>query len=212
MHTQWQLKLARLLAGVRKALGCGSLLASAWLLSSCMGGPLIQQLATSMVSNALDQTVSDAYDAHLLKKANEVPSIQLKDTPPDPYWSMFVTSGFETAPPVENSISLPKAPLPSVAASRLVKVEVWNVLLGDEKLQVMQRALALGSSYVPEPRDWAKWQVATGSIGDANEKAGKPKSLLFLVPPDMGKLTSGEHAIIEIAESGGLHIARYSAE
>lgn len=183
------------------------------LLAGCMGGPIAQQIVTSMISNKVDQVTSDAYDSYLLQQANEKKSITLKDTEPDRYWAAFVTSGFNTIPanPEQEALDrqaerakeeadLANAP----EASKLVSVEVWNVLIGDEKLRVLNKAKDLGATDLPAPQEWIKWQVATGAL-----VSDPTKMLTFLVPPDLGKISSGKHTYVEIQESGGLHIARY---
>ncbi|MGZ8961877.1 MAG: hypothetical protein ACXW1P_10620, partial [Methylophilaceae bacterium] len=96
-----------------------------------MGGPIAQQIVTSMISQTADKITSNAYDNYLLNKANERPNVVLKDTEPDRYWGAFVTSGF--LPATAESMTADKLTGDSAAndaqqaaSSRLVCVEVWN--------------------------------------------------------------------------------------
>lgn len=99
---------------------------------------------------------------------------------------------------------LPANPNATVEASRLVRVEIWNAVIGDEKLALLQKAYGLGSEYLPAQNDWAKWQVAIGNL--ENDKS---RTIHFLVSPEMGRIHSGEMALVEIAPVGGMHVARY---
>jgi len=85
-------------------------------------------------------------------------------------------------------------------------VEVWNLLIGDEKRLVLERAYALGNAELPPKRDWEQVNVATGAIA-----GGEQQPVTFLVPPQLGKLRSGQLAIVELGQAGDLSIARYPA-
>ncbi|MFA6179347.1 MAG: hypothetical protein WC696_07035 [Candidatus Methylopumilus sp.] len=176
-----------------------------------MGGPIAQQIVTSMISQTADKITSNAYDNYLLNKANERPNVVLKDTEPDRYWGAFVTSGF--LPATADTMTADKLAGDNTgndpqqaASSRLVCVEVWNVLLGEEKISVLEKAQLLGATQLPKPEEWARWQVATGSL-----ETDSKRTITFLIPPDFGKFVSGERAFVEISDVGGLHIARHLA-
>jgi len=176
-----------------------------------MGGPIAQQIVTSMISQTADKITSNAYDNYLLNKANERPNVVLKNTEPDRYWGAFVTSGF--LPATADTMAADKLARDSAgndpqqaASSRLVCVEVWNVLLGEEKISVLEKAQLLGATQLPKPEEWARWQVATGSL-----ETDSKRTITFLIPPDFGKFVSGERAFVEISDVGGLHIARHLA-
>ena len=182
-------------------------------LSGCVGGPIAQQIASSIISQTADNYTSNKYDEYLLNKAKERPNIVLKNTEPDRYWAAFVTSGFAEAPvtPVVDNAS--KKSDSSMAeksehteSSRLVCVEVWNLLIGQEKISVLEKAQLLGSTQLPKPEEWANWQVATGAL-----ETDSKRTITFLIPPDFGKFVSGERAFVEISDVGGLHIARHLA-
>jgi len=182
-------------------------------LSGCMGGPIAQQIVSSIISQTADNYTSNKYDEYLLNKAKERPNIVLKDTEPSRYWAAFVTSGFDTVPTTPASDSAPKQAdnisannAERTESSRLVCVEVWNLLIGQEKISVLEKAQLLGSTQLPKPEEWAQWQVATGAL-----ETDSKKTITFLIPPDFGKFVSGERAFVEISDVGGLHIARHLA-
>jgi len=190
---------------------CFALALTVVTLSGCMGGPIAQQIVTSMISQTADKITSNAYDNYLLNKANERPNVVLKDTEPDRYWGAFVTSGF--LPATADAMAADKLARDSAgndpqqaASSRLVCVEVWNLLLGEEKISVLEKAQLLGATQLPKPEEWARWQVATGSL-----QTDSKRTITFLIPPDFGKFVSGERAFVEISDVGGLHIARHLA-
>jgi len=182
-------------------------------LSSCVGASIGQQLAQSVIMRATDTAVSNAMDAQERQQAEAQRNIVLKDTVPDEYWGAFITSNFATiTPKVEPLPELPKnAPLdnvqtPKLSASRLVSVEVWSLMLGDEKNSVLQKAQLMGATMLPPSNKWQYWQVATGAIQDS---AKQP--IVFLIPPELGRLRSGERAVVEMAGTGELNVARYAA-
>lgn len=199
------------MSGLSTQTKCFALALTVVTLSGCMGGPIAQQIVTSMISQTADKITSNAYDNYLLNKANERPNMVLKNTEPDRYWGAFVTSGF--LPATADTMAADKLAGDSAgndpqqaASSRLVCVEVWNVLLGEEKISVLEKAQLLGATQLPKPEEWARWQVATGSL-----ETDSKRTLTFLIPPDFGKFVSGERAFVEISDVGGLHIARHLA-
>lgn len=209
----------------------GKLIASglAMLLTGCMGGPIAQQIAQSVAMRSLDKTTSDAYDNYLLKQDEGSRSLPLKDTEPDEYWASFVTSGFSTVETVKEplpdyrqaSINTPSAPdqaakndaapaefsSPTQAAlvqSKLVRVELWNLLIGDEKRSILEKARLMGATGIPPTTEWPRWQLATGApVGD------RQQPITFLIPPDFGRMKSGDYAVVEVAGAGELNVARY---
>jgi hypothetical protein len=199
------------------------------LLTGCMGGPIAQQIAQSIAMRSLDKTTSDAYDNYLLKQDEASRSLPLKDTEPDQYWASFVTSGFSTVETVKEPLpdyrqasinkpstaELPIANDPAVAEvdskaqaalvqSKLVRVELWNLLIGDEKRSILEKARLMGASGVPPTTEWPHWQLATGApVGDHQQP------ITFLIPPDFGRVKSGDYAVVEVAGAGELNVARY---
>ena len=122
-----------------------------------------------------------------------------------------------------------------IKTNQLVRVELFNVLIGSEKAAIYEKARLVGATQLPNARDWAYWQVAIGEIKGEIKSAIKskinseveayatstenPKSKLtpatnnkqitFLIPPHFGKLTSGSITMVELANPGELNIARY---
>ncbi|MDO9366715.1 MAG: hypothetical protein Q7T58_10360 [Methylotenera sp.] len=47
--------------------------------------------------------------------------------------------------------------------SKLVSVEVWNLLIGDEKQSVFEKAKLQGSTIIPPKEEWSQWQIAVGA-------------------------------------------------
>ena len=182
-------------------------------LAGCFGGTIAEQLISSAITRGADTAFSNALDAR--DRAEAAKGITLKDTEPDEYWGTFLTSGFTTVTPVSEPLpdyrqaefKKPSTLNPLIESSRLVKVELWNYLIGQEKYSVLERARRLGATALPPQTEWPRWQVATGGL-----EGEKSKTITFLVPPDFGTLKSGDDALVEISGIGGVHIARYPAQ
>jgi hypothetical protein len=86
-----------------------------------------------------------------------------------------------------------------------VRVELFNLLIGDEKNAVYEQARLMGSTSLPQKREWALWRVGTGAIQE------NKKTITFLIPPQFGKLPSGAITMVELASPGELNVARYKA-
>ncbi|HEY3301663.1 MAG TPA: hypothetical protein VGJ90_12905 [Methylophilaceae bacterium] len=151
----------------------------------------------------------------------------------DKYLSAFLFSGFEETPPNTPDINKAEAaPTPTVEsepatieASHLVSVEVWSIILGEEKISLLAKAQNLGATQLPPPREWHEWRMAIGSLEGlgfnregldrdgletkSNNESDAKKTILFIAPPDFAKFKNGDHVIVEILNSGGVHIARY---
>ncbi len=187
-----------------------------------MGGPVAQQIARSILMRGADKIVNNAYEAELREEEKHR---TLADTPPDRYRDAFLTAGFETITPsiealpasavaVNNGVidltgNLTDAKPIQAQATRLIHVEVWNLIIGDEKMMLLEKVRSLGAE-VPPKDDWQRWRVATGA--PVGEKAGeKNKPITFLIPPDMGRIGSGDRAVVEMVELDQMHVARYAA-
>jgi hypothetical protein len=179
-------------------------------LAGCMGGSIAQQLASSLAIRAADKITSNAIEAQQRKNEEERRKVVLKGTAPDEYWGAFVTSRFSTISPVSEPLPANIAAENKTAApqaTRLVRVEIWNLLVGEEKHSVLEKARRLGTSDLPPQSEWKRWQVATGGLeGDKN------KPITFLIPPEFGRISSGGRAVVEMAELGDLNVARYPAK
>jgi hypothetical protein len=181
-------------------------------LSGCVGGPIAQQIASSLASSVASKAASDAYDAQLIKEAKADRETELNSKRPDEYWLAFVTSGFNKIEPVQETVpdtiktqfaeTAPKTN--KIQGNQLAEVELWNLLIGDEKQQVLQRARMLGAINLPPQDEWTSWQLGTGAINGDNKQ-----QIVFLIPPSFGRLKSGENAVVEIAGAGELSVARY---
>ena len=182
------------------------------LLSGCLGGSIAQQVASSIATRVADSAVGNMVDEQL-RKDREPRHIDIMNTEPDPYLGKFLTMQF---PDPEQTQAIVE-PLPayvevengksSISSSRLVSVEILNLIIGQEKQAVLERGMQNGSTILPAPAEWQHWQLAAGSL------QGRTDSQLYvLIPPDFGRISSGNHAIVEIASVGGLHIARHRVE
>ena len=146
----------------------------------------------------------------------------------DKYLSAFLFSGFDEAPEKVQETNKPETP-PATAvesgpatieSSHLVSVEVWSIILGEEKISLLTKAQSLGATQLPPPSEWHQWKMAIGSLdkleydqyGVKDAKGiedDTKKTILFIAPPDFAKFKNGDHVIVEISISGGVHIARY---
>jgi hypothetical protein len=205
------------IARIRKNMGQGhktkSLIAAlaVLMLGGCMGGPIAQQLASSIIMRAADKVVSNSIESSMRAQEEAERNKPLPDKIPDEYWAAFLTSGFSEVNPVVEP--LPQQPGPqstpvktaaSPKVSRLVRVELWNVMLAEEKQSVLEKARLMGATTLPPKDEWAEWKVATGAIAN-----GEEKPLVFLIPPEFGRVSSGQHAVVEMTGLGELHVARY---
>lgn len=191
------------LSGVLAAISC-------LILSGCMGAPLAQQLLASVVMNGADNIVNNAYEAQQREAINHR---VLKDSPPDDYWASFVTAGFQNTTPTVESQPIIDAPVrkpnpePLIQTSPFVRVEVWNMLIGEEKLSVLEKAYAAGSPNLPPKKEWGQVRIATGALEGRTDQP-----IVFLVPEEIGKLSSGQQTIVQLANTGDLNIARYVSD
>jgi len=187
------------------------LLVLASLLSACLGGTIAQQIVRSMLTTTADKVVANAMDEQERKDMLAKQNAPLKDTEPDPYWAAFVTSGFEQVqviatplPKSTQSVNEDAQTNSTPQSALLVRVELFNLLLGEEKNKLLEKARALGAITLPIKSEWQHWQVGTGII------EGNQKLITFLIPPEFGKMPSGAKVTVEIAPSGELNMLRYA--
>jgi hypothetical protein len=107
------------------------------------------------------------------------------------------------AEPLPEEIAEAETRVNIVQGNQLVRVELFNLLIGDEKNAVYENARLVGSTSLPPKREWQNWQVGVGAIEHSK------KVVTFLIPPEFGKLPSGAIAMVELASPGELNIARY---
>ena len=94
----------------------------------------------------------------------------------------------------------------AIQANQLVPVELFNLLIGEEKNAVYEKARLIGALNLPKIREWQNWQVASG----ATQHDKKP--IVFLIPPEFGKLPAGTITMVELAAPGELNVARYKTQ
>lgn len=202
-------------------------LALACSLTGCIGGPIAQQVASSLLMRAADKATSDAYDSYLIKgPSGSIPSSNTAAVIPghssahtaaiaqqpqlDEYWAAFLNAGFTEIKPTEEPLpettsASTHSPSQSntIATSELVAVETWNLLLGEEKQVILEQARLRGND-LPPMQEWSSWQVAVGA-----SRTTPQSPVTFLVPPDLGRIGSGQELLVEISLQGDLNIARY---
>ncbi|HQR50996.1 MAG TPA: hypothetical protein PKW44_05105 [Methylophilaceae bacterium] len=177
------------------------------LLPGCLGAPVARQLASSAFTQGADHITGKIVENQEEKQRQQSRDLTFKDSVGDEYWAIFAVSQFQDAPPTPPAAEAATPAPPSATASRLVPVEIWGVVVGQEKTSVLERMRRNGSQIVPSQEEWDQWQLATGGL---EGKSGT--QLYLLLPPDFGRVRSGDRAIAEIAGVGGVHIARYRAE
>lgn len=177
-------------------------------LCGCMGGTIAQQLVRSMLMHGADKATAAAIEAGERNEKLAAQKMPLKDTVPDDYKIAFINSGFEKVtfqvePLPEAKIEEEKS-IELMQETPLVQVEVWNLLVGDEKQRILEKASLQGSVSLPPKNEWQKWQIATG------ETISNQQTITFLIPPEIGKLHSGAIALVELSSAGDLSVARYA--
>lgn len=183
------------------------------LLSGCLGGTVAQQIARSIATSIADKAVAKAMDVDEGSSNREPKSIKLKDTQPDDVWVAMATSGFQEVKPIAEPLpeqsEETETPIQVIQSSKLVRVELFNLLIGEEKAAVYEKARLMGATSLPKQQEWQRWAVATGAIKSSAENEQDKKIITFLIPPDIGKLPSGAIAVVELANPGELSVARY---
>lgn len=137
----------------------------------------------------------------------------------DPYKIAITNTAFEQIKPIAEPLPTElvevESALEVMQSSQLVRVELFNLLIGEEKNAVYEQARLMGSASLPQKREWALWRVATGAVqlGQNQSDHNQPtkKLITFLIPPEFGKLPSGAVTMVELARPGELNVARYRA-
>ena len=208
-----------------------ALFSAVCVLSGGLGGSIAQQIVSSIATRVADGAVANAMDVQD-GPSNRKPdnsaynpytnsiassssasgkSAAVQNTPPDPYQLAFVNAAFEsvkaTSEPLSDSrpeqAEEVETRIAITEGNQLVRVELFNLLIGEEKNAVYEKARLLGATSLPQKREWQRWAVGTGL------SQGDKKVITFLIPPDFGKLTSGSIAMVELASPGELNVARY---
>ena len=138
----------------------------------------------------------------------------IQQTQPDPYQIAIANTGFQEVKAITEPLPQEMAALEStvvlIQSSQLVRVELFNMLIGEEKNAVYESARVIGATNLPQKREWALWRVATGAIQSNHHQPDK-KLITFLIPPEFGRLPSGAVTMVELASPGELNVARYKA-
>jgi len=180
---------------------------SATALCSCFGGSIAQQLVSSLLLKGADKATAIALDVESPKPQPAMQKTSYQALAADRYSIAFLNSGFAPL-----AIQVEPLPKPAVAedmarenleVTKLVQVEVWNLLVGTEKQQVFEKATRLGMPGIPAEADWRQWRVAIGA--SAHDK----QTITFLIPPEMTRVHSGAKTWVELATAGELNVARY---
>jgi hypothetical protein len=186
---------------------------AALLLTGCFGGTAAQQLARSLFMHGADKATAAAMDAH---ERNEKVAAQYqlpRNTQFDDDQIAFLRSGFEVIQPkiesLPQTVEQPESASNALQANRLVHVEVWSLLIGDEKNNLLEKARLRGSQLIPPKKEWATWHVAVGA-GEDIKTSKRKEPIIFLIPPDIGKMRTGAKALVELPSNSELSIARYA--
>ena len=207
-----------------------ALFSAVCVLSGCLGGSIAQQIVSSIATRVADRAVANAmdvqdgprnrkpdnsaYNPYANSTANSNASVKntaVQNTPPDPYQIAFVNAAFEPVKATSEPLSDVRPEQTEAVETRvaitegnqLVRVELFNLLIGEEKNAIYEKARLLGATSLPQKREWQRWSVGTGL------SQGDKRVITFLIPPEFGKLPSGSIAMVEIARPGDLNIARY---
>lgn len=186
---------------------------TALLLTGCFGGTVAQQLARSLFMHGADKATAAAVDAHERNEKRAAQYLVPNNTKLDDYQIAFLNSGFEVIQPqietLPQTAEQPESVSQELQVSRLVNVEVWSLLIGDEKQRLLEKSRLQGSQLIPPKEEWSTWYVAIGASNDIKTN-NNPEPIIFLIPPDIGKMRSGSRALVELPNNGELSIARYA--
>jgi hypothetical protein len=192
------LRIARRL--YRQPLRLSVLLCFSILVSGCMGGSIARQIASSIAMQVADKAVGHMVDEPQVEEQGKTNQL-LMSPGLDPYQAAFLRAELVTPPAMpQEPPPLPKpAPAESAApfVTRLATVEVWGLVIGDEKRSMLENLRDLGITTLPPEEAWDQWQLAEGGISGESDRP-----LLILVPPELGKMRSGDHAVIELGMAG----------
>lgn len=181
-----------------------TLLSVSTMLCGCLGGSIGQQVMQSILLKGADKAAEAAIESHERKTALEAQ----KNTEIDPYTLAFANAGFQPVTPqvepLPETVAEVETPLPLIQETKLVEVEIWNLLAGVEKEKRLEKARLQGSLQLPPKAEWIKWQIAIGATRQLQTE------IIFLIPPEMGKMRSGQKAMVEVLPTGELSMARYS--
>ncbi|MDR2874570.1 MAG: hypothetical protein LBV44_01390 [Methylobacillus sp.] len=109
-----------------------------------------------------------------------------------------------TAEPELDSVEVaPRTPAPNAEpkVSKLVMMEIWGIVLGDEKHSTFETIRQLNILPLPPESQWDQWQLAEGGM------PGTERPMLILIAPAIGKIRSGDRAVVEVGSVNGIYVA-----
>lgn len=177
---------------------------AAVLLSGCMGGSIARQVASSIAMQIADRAVGHALDEPQVQEQGQTNRLLMRSGL-DPYQEAFLKAQLmvptaPVAPPLPKTDPAESA-VPMVTP--LTTVEIWGMVIGEEKQSMLENMRELGIASLPPEHAWDQWQLAEGGVPEMSDRA-----LLILVPPELGKMRSGDHAVIELGMANGLYVAK----
>jgi hypothetical protein len=185
-------------------------------LSGCLGGTIAQQIARSIATSVADNAIGSAVEAEDKKAAAKQPTLNsmLYNPTPDPYRNAMLNMDFAPLKAIQEPLpeyptEAQEIPIVILKTNPLVQVELFNLLIGEEKLAVFEKARMQGALNLPDAAEWQEWQVATGKIQSPEQST--QTLITFLLPPSFGKPPSGSMTTVELSQSGDLNIARYKS-
>ena len=127
-----------------------------------------------------DNSANNPYASSIAISSTPVKNTAVQNTPPDPYQIAFVNAAFEPVKATSESLSDARPEQAEAVETRvaitegnqLVRVQLFNLLIGDEKNAIYEKARLLGATSLPQKREWQRWSVGTGlSQGDKDRKS-----------------------------------------
>lgn len=177
-------------------------------LCSCFGGSIAQQVVRSILLKGADKATAVALDVDTPKRRTNMQKTSDQLLSADRYSIAFLNSGFAPlaikVEPLPERAAAEQTAVDAIEESQLVQVEVWSLLVGAEKQQVLEKASRLGMPDIPAQALWRQWRVAIGA------SLPNKQSITFLIAPDIGRVHSGSKAWVELATAGELNVARYT--
>lgn len=179
------------------------------LLNACLGGSIAQQIASSIATHAADKAVASALDVDEQVAPQPQQAKLPQYTEPSDYWVALATGGFRPAGTTDPSAGKSaqdankQTPIAIIQTNVLAQVQLFNLLIGAEKNAVFDKAQQFGALNLPPKNEWPRWQVGMGKT------VPDQRTVIFLIPPEFGKLTSGSKAVVELANPGDLNMLRY---
>lgn len=190
---------------------CFWVVMTALLLTGCMGGSIARQVAQSVAmqvaDNAVGRAVAQSEPTQQQTKTNQL----LMSHGVDPYQDAFLRAQLRTPtvlPQQDLSAATEETPVEKPAAdaqpkvTQLATLEIWGVVIGDEKQSMLEMLRDMGIVALPPEKQWDQWQLAEGG------HPGAERPMLILVPPEVGKVRSGDFAVVESGLADGFYLAR----